>query len=136
MSRSVLRIAGLATALRHFTRFTVRSRTKAIHRDIKPSNIIRDRHGKLYLLDFGAVKQVTSQAGGAQSASTGIYSMGFAPPEQVSGGEVYPSTDLYALAVTAVNLLTGKNLQIYMMPVAINGIGECMLKLAVSLPAF
>ncbi|PSB40621.1 serine/threonine protein kinase [Cyanosarcina cf. burmensis CCALA 770] len=81
---------------------------KAIHRDIKPSNIIRDRHGKLYLLDFGAVKQVTSQAGGAQSASTGIYSMGFAPPEQVSGGEVYPSTDLYALAVTAVNLLTGK----------------------------
>ncbi|MDZ4878964.1 MAG: hypothetical protein CLLPBCKN_008402 [Chroococcidiopsis cubana SAG 39.79] len=79
---------------------------------------------------------MTSQAGGAQSASTGIYSMGFAPPEQVSGGEVYPSTDLYALAVTAVNLLTGKNLQIYMMPVAINGIGECMLKLAVSLPAF
>ena len=81
---------------------------KTIHRDIKPSNIIRDRDGKLYLLDFGAVKQVTSQAGGGQSASTGIYSMGFAPPEQVSGGEVYPSTDLYALAVTVVNLLTGK----------------------------
>lgn len=34
--------------------------------------------------------------------------MGFAPPEQMVGGEVYPSTDLYALAVTAVLLLTGK----------------------------
>lgn len=30
------------------------------------------------------------------------------PPEQMAGGEVYPSTDLYALAVTALLLLTGK----------------------------
>lgn len=80
----------------------------AIHRDIKPSNIIRDRNGKFYLLDFGAVKQVTSGAGNKTSGSTGIYSMGFAPPEQVAGEEVYPSTDLYALAVTAIALVTGK----------------------------
>ena len=79
----------------------------SIHRDIKPSNIMRDRNGKLYLLDFGAVKQVTSSAGGA-SGSTGIYSMGFEPPEQVAGGEIFSSTDLYALAVTAVTLLTNK----------------------------
>ncbi|WP_089125698.1 serine/threonine-protein kinase [Tolypothrix sp. NIES-4075] len=86
-----------------------------IHRDIKPSNIMRDRplggspsehrHGKLYLLDFGAVKQVTNAPTGFGS-STGIYSMGFAPPEQMSGGQVYPSTDLYALAVTILTLLT------------------------------
>lgn len=76
----------------------------SIHRDIKPSNIMRHRNGKLYLLDFGAVKQVTTSA--TTSASTGIYSMGFAPPEQMSGGQVYPSTDLYALAVTAITLLT------------------------------
>lgn len=80
----------------------------SIHRDIKPSNIMRHRNGKLYLLDFGAVKQVTKATVGQGGASTGIYSMGFAPPEQMSGGEVYPSTDLYALAVTAVMLLTGK----------------------------
>lgn len=79
----------------------------SIHRDIKPSNIMRDRNGKFYLLDFGAVKQVTS-AGSTVSGSTGIYSMGFAPPEQVAGGEIYPSTDLYALAVTAVTLLTSQ----------------------------
>jgi len=79
----------------------------SIHRDIKPSNIMRDRNGKLYMLDFGAVKQVTKTAGSASKRSTGIYSMGFAPPEQMAGGEVYPSTDLYALAVTAVMLLTG-----------------------------
>lgn len=80
----------------------------SIHRDIKPSNIIRHRNGKFYLLDFGAVKQVASGVGNKTSGSTGIYSMGFAPPEQVAGEEVYPSTDLYALAVTAIALLTGK----------------------------
>ncbi|MGB3207586.1 MAG: serine/threonine protein kinase, partial [Crinalium sp.] len=37
-----------------------------------------------------------------------IYTMGFAPPEQMAGGQVYPSTDLYALAVTCLLLLTGK----------------------------
>ena len=79
----------------------------SIHRDIKPSNIMRHRDGRLFLLDFGAVKQVTAvaQPGGR---STGIYSQGFAPPEQMRGDKVYPSTDLYALAVTCLMLLTGK----------------------------
>lgn len=80
----------------------------SIHRDIKPSNIMRDRNGKFYLLDFGAVKQVATVAQKGVSGSTGIYSMGFAPPEQVAGGEIYPCTDLYALAVTVITLLTGK----------------------------
>lgn len=83
----------------------------SIHRDIKPSNIMRHRDGRYYLLDFGAVKQVTttaSMAGQMPGRSTGIYSRGYAPPEQVSGSLVYPATDLYALAVTCLTLLTGK----------------------------
>jgi serine/threonine-protein kinase len=68
---------------------------------------MRRRDGKLFLLDFGAVKQVTNVAQGAAS-STGIYSMGFAPPEQMAGGRVFPSTDLYALAVTLITLLTNQ----------------------------
>ena len=79
----------------------------SIHRDIKPSNIRRNSKKNLYLLDFGAVKQVTKVAAG-NTGSTGIYSMGFAPPEQMSGGQIYPSTDLYALAVTCLALLTAK----------------------------
>jgi serine/threonine protein kinase len=83
---------------------------QTIHRDIKPSNIMRNKQGILYLLDFGAVKQIA--AGGVNAKkSTGIYSMGFAPPEQVSGSQVYPSTDIYALAVTCINLLTGKEVE-------------------------
>lgn len=79
----------------------------SIHRDIKPSNIMRSRKGDFYLLDFGAVKQVSTGAVGTRS--TGIYSQGYAPPEQMAGSQVYPSTDLYALAVTVITLLTGKD---------------------------
>lgn len=83
-----------------------------IHRDIKPSNIIRSNAGPLYLLDFGAVKQVAQTATlSAGGQSTGIYSMGFAPPEQMAGRTVFPATDLYALAVTCIVLLTGKDPQ-------------------------
>ncbi len=78
-----------------------------IHRDIKPSNIMRRSDGLLYLLDFGAVKQVSQ--GSDTRFSTGIYSMGFAPPEQMNGGQVYPATDLFALAVTALTLLTDRD---------------------------
>ncbi|MFN9176546.1 MAG: protein kinase domain-containing protein, partial [Synechocystis sp.] len=81
-----------------------------IHRDIKPSNLIRDQEGKLFLLDFGAVKEVAT-GNLNPGSSTGIYSMGFAPPEQMAGGQVYPATDLYALAVTCLYLLTGKTAQ-------------------------
>lgn len=86
----------------------------SIHRDIKPSNIMRSRDGTIYLLDFGAVKQATKGGGGQRQASTGIYSQGYAPPEQMAGSQVYPSTDLYALAVTCISLLTGKDpLELY-----------------------
>ena len=78
-----------------------------IVRDTKPSNIMRHKNGRLYLLDFGAVKLVTA-AGARAGRSTGIYSQGYAPPEQMAGAQVYPSTDLYALAVTVITLLTGK----------------------------
>jgi serine/threonine protein kinase len=75
-----------------------------IHRDIKPSNIMRHYDGRLFLLDFGAVKLIANTS----SSSTGIYSLGFAPPEQMQGSQVFPSTDLYALAVTLITLLTDK----------------------------
>ena len=78
----------------------------AIHRDIKPSNIMKTVDSQLYLLDFGAVKQVTGAT--SSTKSTGIYTTGYAPPEQINGGQVFPASDLYSLAVTCVVLLTGK----------------------------
>lgn len=80
----------------------------SIHRDIKPSNIMIRKSDQVYfLLDFGAVKQVT--VGGATGmVSTGIYTPGYGAPEQMRGAKVYPSSDLYAFGVTCLYLLTGK----------------------------
>ncbi len=77
------------------------------HRDIKPSNIILRADGQLTLIDFGAVRQVTATIlGGGQN--TGIFTPGFAPPEQEKGYAVQQS-DFFALGRTFIYLLTGKN---------------------------
>ncbi|MEL6461439.1 MAG: bifunctional serine/threonine-protein kinase/formylglycine-generating enzyme family protein [Cyanobacteria bacterium J06621_15] len=77
---------------------------KVIHRDIKPENIIRrNSDGKLVLIDFGGAKQVTQTSLARQA--TVLYTIGYAPAEQMAGF-VFPASDLYALGVTCVRLLT------------------------------
>lgn len=83
-------------------------RNSAIHRDVKPSNIMQGKDGKLSLLDFGAVKEVTAPTG-VQRGPTTICSPEYAPPEQIMNGTVDQTSDLYALAATCVVLLTDKN---------------------------
>jgi serine/threonine protein kinase len=82
----------------------------AIHRDIKPANIMVHRHTQVYyLLDFGAVKQVKSITAPPNSRSTGIFTPGYAAPEQLKSGAIYPATDIYGLGATCIFLLTGKD---------------------------
>jgi serine/threonine protein kinase, bacterial len=88
-----------------------------IHRDISPDNLIkRDRDGLPILIDFGGVKQVAVNAA-TQYLPAGINNsdiptrlgkIGYAPNEQMQRGVVSPDSDLYALAATALVLLTGR----------------------------
>jgi serine/threonine protein kinase, bacterial len=86
---------------------------KVIHRDIKPANLIRrTQDARMVLIDFGAVKNQISQGGLSQSGQTALtaYAIGtpgFAPPEQMAMRPVYAS-DIYALGVTCIYLLTSK----------------------------
>ncbi|NEO83453.1 MAG: protein kinase [Spirulina sp. SIO3F2] len=89
--------------------------SNVIHRDIKPANLIRrEQDKKLVLIDFGAVKnQVNSQAAANTSDQTALTSFaigtpGFAPPEQMALRPVFAS-DIYAIGVTCIYLLTGKS---------------------------
>jgi serine/threonine-protein kinase len=83
-----------------------------IHRDIAPDNLIqRNQDGLPVLIDFGGVKQIASLV--QQQVSGGVMptrlgKVGYAPEEQLETGQVSPSSDLYALAVTALVLLTGQ----------------------------
>lgn len=86
-----------------------------IHRDIKPANLIRrEIDNKLVLIDFGAVKDKVTQAmleNSPELSTFTSFAVGtpmYAPPEQMAMRPVYAS-DIYALGVTCVYLLTGKS---------------------------
>jgi len=86
-----------------------------IHRDLSPDNLmLRSPDHLPILIDFGAVKAAIAQTTAAGNSQTVIGKLGYAPPEQMQTGRVTPSSDLYALAVTAIVLLTGKDpLELY-----------------------
>lgn len=81
-----------------------------IHRDIKPSNLIRRQpDGKIVLIDFGAVKQVTTQFShpqGQTNLTISIGTQGYVPKEQL-GGQPRFSSDVYAVGILGIQALTG-----------------------------
>ncbi|XHL96464.1 MAG: tetratricopeptide repeat protein [Microcoleus anatoxicus] len=85
-----------------------------IHRDIKPSNIIRRKgDGKLALIDFGVVKLINSSKRPAldtNAKTVAVSTLGYTPPEQQNGNPRLNS-DIYALGVTAIKALTGKDIR-------------------------
>ena len=85
-----------------------------IHRDISPDNIILRKADQLpVLIDFGVVKEVVTrmQMDSPAAQATTVGKAGYAPSEQMQTGRAYPSSDLYALAVTTIVLLTGQDPQ-------------------------
>jgi serine/threonine protein kinase/regulator of sirC expression with transglutaminase-like and TPR domain len=83
---------------------------QVIHRDIKPSNLIRrQRDGKIVIIDFGSVKQVSSQPieeNGQVSITVAIGSLGYMPNEQLAGQPTL-SSDIFAVGMLALQALTG-----------------------------
>lgn len=81
-------------------------RRNLVHRDVKPENIrIANQGGAVYLLDYGLLVDLSAAtAGGSPGGRLGTE--GFAPPEQAAG-RALPASDIYALAMTFLNLATG-----------------------------
>ena len=76
-----------------------------VHRDIKPENILVTKKGEIKVADFGL-----AQLGESTKDNKGV-TMGtplYMSPEQVSGRELDPRSDIYSFGVTAYQLLCGE----------------------------
>ena len=73
-----------------------------LHRDIKPSNLLLGSDGHIRLIDFDAAREEKEQA---EMDTRLLGTRGYAPPEQYGFAQTDERADIYALGVTARELL-------------------------------
>jgi len=73
-----------------------------VHRDVKPANVFLDEEGTVRLMDFGVAHRQEDESDG-KAAGTPQYMA----PEQCLGEVVDGRADVYALGMTAFQMLTG-----------------------------
>jgi serine/threonine protein kinase len=86
--------AGLAAAHEH----------GVLHRDLKPANIMLDGRGRVRITDFGLAAFAENLDVEERRAGTPAYMA----PEQLSGTEVTPRSDIYSLGLVLYEIFTGK----------------------------
>jgi serine/threonine-protein kinase len=80
-----------------------------VHRDLKPANLMRDKGGRVLILDFGLARLSESGRGLSEQgvlAGTAAYM----PPEQATGDPrgLDRTTDVYGLGATLYHLAAGR----------------------------
>ncbi|MFN2570114.1 MAG: protein kinase [Gemmatimonadales bacterium] len=80
-----------------------------IHRDIKPQNIVVEPSGFLKVMDFGIARLANPPQGkGLTEAGMSVGTPDYMSPEQLSGVELDPRSDLYAAGVVLFECVTGR----------------------------
>ncbi len=77
-----------------------------LHRDIKPSNVMVTAEGRVVVLDFGLVVDLTAPGDQSVGAVTGTPR--YMAPEQAGGDPIGPAADWYAVGVMLYQALTGR----------------------------
>src|SRR5271165_505862 len=78
-----------------------------VHRDIKPANLLFDDDGRLLVGDFGLARAL-AEAAITEPLGTVMGTARYASPEQVEGHPVDDRTDVYSLALTLYESVTGR----------------------------
>jgi serine/threonine-protein kinase len=81
-------------------------RAGIIHRDVKPANLIVTREGQTKLADFGIAK--AAEMTRVTQVGSVLGTVAYLSPEQATGGETGPQSDIYSLAVVTYEMLGGR----------------------------
>lgn len=94
-----------------------------IHRDLKPANIIvaDETFSRFVLADFGVARLLDVETSGATTVGRVLGTPRYSAPEQLRGEPATPASDLFALAVVAYEMATGRR------PWLRDGSGEALL---------
>ena len=77
-----------------------------IHRDLKPQNVMRDRNGRVVVMDFGLAR--TLEGGGMTMSGALVGTMEYMSPEQALSKPLDQRSDVFSLGLIFYELLTGQ----------------------------
>jgi eukaryotic-like serine/threonine-protein kinase len=77
-----------------------------IHRDLKPQNIMRDKHGRIVVMDFGLARSL-GESGLTQTGAL-VGTLEYMSPEQALGSTLDQRSDIFSVGLIFYELLTGK----------------------------
>jgi eukaryotic-like serine/threonine-protein kinase len=77
-----------------------------IHRDLKPQNIMKDKSGRILVMDFGLARSVQSE--GMTQTGALLGTIEYMSPEQAMGKTLDQRSDLFAVGLIFYELLSGK----------------------------
>ena len=83
-----------------------------VHRDLKPANILFRKTGEPVIVDLGLAKSVEvpvvpDGVSIVDGKAVGVGTPEYAAPEQFTGGDITPASDVHALGVLAEKLIKG-----------------------------
>ncbi|MBA3460591.1 MAG: serine/threonine protein kinase [Deltaproteobacteria bacterium] len=79
-----------------------------IHRDISPGNVLLSWRGDVKLTDFGIARAAERRHKTEAGTLKGKY--GYMSPEQVSGGEIDPRSDLFSVGILLAEMVMARRL--------------------------
>lgn len=77
-----------------------------IHRDLKPQNIMRDKNGRIVVMDFGLARSL-GESGMTQTGAI-VGTIEYMSPEQALGSTLDQRSDIFSVGLIFYELLTGK----------------------------